>query len=163
MERGIYMFKEIPGFNDYMVNTKGVIINRKTRKRLSPNDNGCGYLQVQFKNRKNYFVHRLVAQTFIPNYDNKPCVDHIDGNKKNNHVNNLRWVTPSENNRGYGNKNRAEAKQKPVIAENIVTGEIIRFKSRKACANYFKCSSSKIKYEWLYTKGNKKNWFFTLL
>ena len=119
--------------------------------------------KCNLKNHKNYFVHRLVAQTFIPNYDNKPCVDHIDGDKKNNHVNNLRWVTPSENNLGYGNKNRSEAKQKAVVAENNVTGEIIKFRSRKACANYFECSSSKIKYEWLYAKGNKKNWFFTLL
>ena len=43
------MFKEIPNFSNYMANSKGVIINQKTRKRLSPNDNGCGYLQVQFK------------------------------------------------------------------------------------------------------------------
>ena len=46
---------------------------------------------------KTYKVHRLVALTFIANPDNKPCVDHIDGNRTNNNVNNLRWVTNSEN------------------------------------------------------------------
>lgn len=47
--------------------------------------------------KKNYYRHRLVAEAFIPNPDNKPCVDHIDGNPNNNALDNLRWVTASEN------------------------------------------------------------------
>ena len=43
-------------------------------------------------------VHRLVAKAFIPNPGNKPCIDHIDGNTRNNNVSNLRWVTYKENN-----------------------------------------------------------------
>lgn len=46
--------------------------------------------------RKQY-VHRIIAQLFIPNPENKPYVDHIDTNRLNNKVTNLRWVTPSEN------------------------------------------------------------------
>lgn len=156
------MFKEIPNFSGYLVNQKGVVLNKKTHKRLPPNDNGCGYLQVQFKDHKNHFVHRLVAATFIPNPNNKPYVDHIDGNKKNNSVDNLRWVTASENYYGYGYIQRKEAKQRAVTAENVVTGEIINFKSRKACAHYFGCHPSKLKYGWLYNKGNKKDWVFAL-
>lgn len=78
-------------------------------KMLVPTDvSGSGHLSVglfstQKARRTNrgsvkILVHRAVAQTFIPNPDNKPVVDHIDGNPRNNHVDNLRWVTYHENN-----------------------------------------------------------------
>lgn len=59
-----------------------------------------GYLRVTLSKdnqQKIFFVHRLVAKAFIPNPENKPQVNHIDGNKQNNKVNNLEWVTNQEN------------------------------------------------------------------
>lgn len=60
-------------------------------------DRGDGYRKFGFKNKR-YYVHRIVAETFIPNPDNKPYIDHIDRNPSNNSIENLRWVTVSENN-----------------------------------------------------------------
>lgn len=80
----------------YDVNVFGKVINTTTNYILKPKHNTGGYCYVKLKG-KNYYIHRLVATKYIPNPDNKPQVNHIDGNKDNNHVNNLEWTTAKEN------------------------------------------------------------------
>lgn len=67
-------------------------------KILIPRVHSNGYLRVGFGRKKDVYIHRLVAQAFIPNPDNKPQVNHKDMNKKNNSVENLEWCTQKENN-----------------------------------------------------------------
>lgn len=88
----------------YKINRQGdVYIMKKPRKQegiKKPSIDKDGYKQVSLsKNGKytTYKVHRLVALTFIPNPNNLPVINHIDGNKQNNRVDNLEWCTRSEN------------------------------------------------------------------
>jgi len=66
-------------------------------------DRSAGYYRV-YLNRKKYYLHRLLAQAFIPNPEGKPEVDHIDGDPLNNCLSNLRWCTRAENNRNVGKR-----------------------------------------------------------
>lgn len=80
----------------------------KPGRILKPGVDGGGYLMVDLQKdgvRYNKKVHRLVAEAFIPNPDNKPQINHLDENPKNNNINNLEWVTQKENN-NYGNHNK---------------------------------------------------------
>lgn len=80
----------------------GTVGYRTYPERIKPCvENRYGYYQVTLSKEaksRTLRVHRLVALAFIPNPDNKPYINHIDGNKKNNRVSNLEWCTASENN-----------------------------------------------------------------
>ncbi|MFQ1038322.1 NUMOD4 motif-containing HNH endonuclease [Citrobacter koseri] len=96
--------KPIPGFDGrYAITSDGHVLSKfKGWKPLLPGTKPGGYLFVglyRAGSRSGIYkmVHRLVAEAFIPNTGNKPEVNHIDGNKSNNDVSNLEWVTRSEN------------------------------------------------------------------
>lgn len=81
---------------DYIITDKGEVINKKSGRKVKPQPNGKGYLRVSISGKLR-FVHRLVAEKYVPNPENKPQVNHKDGNKLNNSADNLEWVTNMEN------------------------------------------------------------------
>lgn len=137
---------------NYAVSNFGNVININTKKILVPQDKG--YLFVTLHNvsnnrgnkgyRKNYRIHRLVARYFIENPDNKPYVNHKDGNKHNNNVSNLEWVTAQENT-AHAYKNKLISTQKPIKAIKLQDPSIIEvFESLSECARFFNCNKSYI-------------------
>lgn len=94
------MWKQIS--NNYSINENGEVRNDITGKIKSTyvnKRNNYVYVDLWENNKaKKRTIHRLLAEAFIPNPDNKPTIDHIDGNRENNSIDNLRWATYSEQN-----------------------------------------------------------------
>lgn len=82
--------------DDYEITKDGRIINKHNGRTVKPQMNGTGYCRVSIGG-KLQFVHRLVATKYIPNPENLPQVNHKDGNKLNNSVDNLEWVSNRDN------------------------------------------------------------------
>lgn len=140
--------KEIPWYPWYYARSDGYIIGKMWKVlsgRLSDR-----YYKVALpynKKQKDFLVHRLIALVFIPNPDNKPYVNHIDGNRLNNAVNNLEWNTHAENMQ-HAYRNNLIPKDhlyKSVWAYSQYTGELIhRFSSVDNGANMFHVTPSAI-------------------
>lgn len=128
---------------DRIINNHGGSYLRKARL-LKPVKDRHGYYTFWLKQngkKKNVKIHRLVATCFIPNPENKPCVNHIDNNPSNNSVDNLEWATMQENTdwmikqgrfkrtkEWLNNLHKAqEPTYKAVKGTNIETGEVIYF------------------------------------
>lgn len=92
----IEIWKDVQDNSNYEVSNLGQVRNKKTSQILKPFRNNSGYQVVKLITKHN-LIHRLVASAFIDNPLNKKYVDHIDSNKDNNRVDNLQWVTCSEN------------------------------------------------------------------
>jgi hypothetical protein len=113
-------------------------------KELKQHQDGWGYYHISYKD-KTRKVHRLIAETFIPNPNNLPQVNHIDKDRKNNQVSNLQWVSVQ--------RNVEYSCAKTFIVENIKTGDIFEvFNLRKWCREN-KISRSNL----MWTLSGKRN------
>jgi HNH endonuclease/NUMOD4 motif len=111
------MWKTISSHPNYQINDKGEIKNSKTGKLLKPIINNCGYKLVCLSHnnvKRSGYIHRLLAEAFIEtDLDTEiSVVNHIDGNKTNNDLNNLEWVTRSDNT--YHGKARVSQKGEKI-------------------------------------------------
>ena len=94
-------FKFIKGYEKYMISDLGRVFSIKSHRFLKPGIDGNGYYMVDLHNigiRKTCKIHRLLGLHFLENPENKKCIDHKNGNRKDNTINNLRWATLNENN-----------------------------------------------------------------
>ena len=108
---------EVKGYPNYLIYPDGRVWSKKRKLFLKPDDNRDGYLILNLCKdgiKKTHKIHRLVAEHYIPNPDNKPCVDHWNGKRNDNRVENLRWATYSEN-----GQNRREQNNNKLGIKNI--------------------------------------------
>ena len=97
---GFEVFRSIKEYDNYEISNFGNVKNKQTGRVLKPGKDTNGYYKLNlYKNGKikKIKIHRLVAIVFIDNPLNKPCVDHIDNQRTNNNLSNLRWVTNQQN------------------------------------------------------------------
>ena len=140
----------------YSINENGVIINDKTRRVLKQkvNKRGYAYVTISINGKlKDISIHRAVAETFIPNPENKPQVNHIDGDKLNNNVNNLEWCSAKDNMKhavenklwDYAGTKNCKSKLSKESLEEIKALNSQGFSSRKI-ADKFNVSKTAILY-----------------
>ena len=121
--------------NPYEVSTTGAVTRNgkiiKTRLRTGY----PSYTESINNKQRDVFVHRKVAETYIPNPHNKPCVNHIDGNKENNDVSNLEWVTHKENSQhaskmGLNDYQRTRKTKNNVSARKVTMAQANEIRSK---------------------------------
>lgn len=127
------IWRVIDGYENYAISNYGNVWSYALNRKMSINTAGS-YSRVGLRKHKgakqdSKLVHRLVAQAFIPNPDDKPQVNHIDENKKNNYVENSEWATPSEN---YSYNNLHQRRVKTRILSGYYDSEKFKLAVKKS-------------------------------
>lgn len=132
--------------SDYYVTDTGCLYSRKWGrfKKLTLPIVKDGYVRAKFQKtptkRITTGIHRLVAEAFIPNPENKPEVNHIDGNKQNNNVSNLEWVTHGENiQHSYDSLGRKHGMLGRKGKNSPYSKKIQQIKDNKVIAEFWGC------------------------
>lgn len=130
--------KRIPDFENYFIYENGDVFNETSGQFLrgSIGEHGYKYYRLSKNNKKKMFYgHRLVAEAFIDNPDNLPVVNHIDGDKLNNNVSNLEWVTYSDNTKAWHGISKVERRPTEYYTKDL-DGEEWKEYSNYYVSNY---------------------------
>ena len=155
------IWKEYPNLKKYMVSNTGEVKHKRTNRILQGSKvNGYRFVNLHRDNKtkKNCLIHRIVAETFLKNPENKPVVNHKDTNILNNHVDNLEWVTYKENmNTNKTKENLKKGKNsKNILQVDIDSGKVInRFYGASECKEKTNINSNTILNICNYYRGNK--------
>lgn len=138
-------WKVIDEFPNYSICNDGRVRNDKTGRIRKHTLTSHGYMIISFKKEdgstKQIFVHRLMAMAFIPNPENKPFIDHINRDKSDNRLENLRWVTTSENQYNIDVHERNKLQEKNIFFDKHHRGKQFCVSKKiegKNCRTYFK-------------------------
>jgi len=116
-------WRSINCYINYQVSNVGRVRNSKTGRILKPNLSSNGYFTVGLSKNggvKSHTIHQLVAREFLRNPNDKPCIDHIDGDKTNNSLDNLRLCSYSQNNRNSSKRENASSIYKGVCWDKSI-------------------------------------------
>ena len=143
---------EIIGYENYLIYDDGRVYNQKFNRFLK-HGTGRGYKIVRLCKEgkgKNHSVHRLLAEHYIPNPENKPAVDHINRIITDNTINNLRWVTLSENqqNRTF-NKNNTSGHKYISYDKQINSWRFYKMINKKTTRKHFKTKTDALCYKFI--------------
>lgn len=132
------MWKDIKGLEGlYAVNKFGEVKNIKTEKIIKGDVNSAGYRRVKLSNNgktKRFFVHKIVAQTFLIQKEPDLIVNHKDGNKMNNNVENLEFISRTENNIHANKIGLTKSKYSGLFNVEFLDGTIKQYDSYRVCS-----------------------------
>lgn len=159
-------WKKIKECPRYSVSNTGKVKNDETGIQLTPGKTTPGYLSAHlyYGNQRRLVrsVHRLVAEAFIPNLNNCPCVNHLDGNKLNNVVDNLEWTSYAKNNKhALANELRHTVKGVKHPKSKLTENDVLELRSRYATGKYTFATLGRIygvSYQTVQGIINKKYW-----
>lgn len=144
MENQVEIWKDVPDYEGiYQVSSLGQVksIISKKEKILKGRDDTNGYLKVALYKSKICIqkkIHRLAAMAFIPNPENKPCVNHINGIKSDNRVENLEWCTYSENSKhSFDNNLQISRKGIENNKSKLTEKQVLEIRNYKGCFNTY--------------------------